>query len=421
VAPDFHSPYAEQWSIGVQRQINRNNVAEIRYLGTHGVDLFQTVNRNPRFGNLYRGFSLPVDLDTGATTTVNFPAFRNLIPNGYVPVTCADVAGTADNEGACNDRLLAGHGRISARENTAQSTYNSLQARYNGRFLRNALSLGASYTFSKTIDNISEIFADAEASVNAQNPFNINSAERSISGIDRPHAFAANFIYDVPWHKDQHGWMGHVLGGWQLNGTQVITSGRTFTPAQFENSSFLGAGFSYLPDTAGEPLRPFLGNPNAPFDAVAISQVDADIMFGIPAHDLNGFWSYNELNTTGNTVAVSPSAVRFILNGPGAARLFGSPFGTVPRNYGRGPAINVTNAGIFKNTNITERFKIQFRAEFFNVFNHPTPGYGDGSLAGDSVPDIFIGDAGFDGSHFGIKEDMNLNRRVIQFGLRLIF
>jgi hypothetical protein len=283
------------------------------------------------------------------------------------------------------------------------------------------MSVGASYTFSKTIDNISEIFADAEASVVAQNPFNINSAERSISGIDRPHAFAANFIYDVPWMKEQHGWMGHVLGGWQINGTQIITSGRTFTPAQFENSSFLGAGASYLPDTAGEPLRPFLGNPNAPFDAVAISQVDAAIMFGIPAHNVNGFWSYNSLNDPGDLVAVNPSDVRFILNGPGAARLFGSPFGTVPRNYGRGPMINVTNAGIFKNTNITERFKIQFRAELFNVFNHPTPGYGDGSLAGDSVPDIFIGDAGFPGSHFGIKEDMTLNRRVIQFGLRLIF
>jgi hypothetical protein len=219
--------------------------------------------------------------------------------------------------------------------------------------------------------------------------------------------------------------MGHAFGGWQLNGTQIITSGRTYTPAQFENAAFLTAvGVpNYMPDsnTTGEQLRPFIGNPNAPFDAVAISQVDAAIMFGIPAHSLTGFWSYNELNSTGNTVAVNPTDVRFILNGPGSARLFGSPFGNMPRNYGRGPTINVTNFGIFKNTNITERFKIQFRAELFNAFNHPTPGYGDGSLAGDSIPDIFIGDAGFDGSHFGIKEDMNLNRRVIQFGLRLIF
>ncbi len=417
VGADFHSPYAEQWSLGIQRQLNKNNVAEVRYVGTHGVGLFQTVNRNPRFGSLFRGFTANV----AGIGNVTFPAFKQFIPSGLTPVACADVAGTPDNEGACNDRLLAGHGRISARENTAQSTYNSMQARYNGRFLKNSLTVGASYTFSKTIDNASEIFADSEASVNAQNPFDIGGAERSLSSLDRPHAFAANFLYDVPFMKEQHGVLGHVLGGWQINGTQIFTSGRPFTPAQFENSSFLGAGLSYLPDTAGEPLRPFTGNPSADFHRVGISQVDAALMFGIPASSINGFWSYNELNTTGDLVAVSPTDVRFILNGPGAARIFGTPFGNMPRNYLRGPAINVFNLGVFKNTNLTEQVKVQFRAEFFNVVNHPSPGYGDGSLAGDSIPDIFIGDASFEGSAFADKNDMTLNRRVIQFGLRLTF
>jgi hypothetical protein len=423
VAPDFHSPYAEQWSFGVQRQINRHNVVEARYVGTHGVGLFQTVNFNPRIGSLFRGIpgqDIPFNNPAGFVT-VDFPAFRQFLPSGLTPATCTDVVGTPDNEGACNDRVLPGRGRITARANTAQSTYNGLQARYNGRFLKNALSVGASYTFSKTLDNASEIFADSEASVNAQNPFNIMSGERSLSQLNRPHALALNFIYDLPFKKDQHGFVGRFLGGWQINGTHILTSGRPFTPAQFENSAFLGAGFSYLPDTAGEPLRPFIGNPSAPVTAVGISQVDAAFMFGIPADSLTGFWSYNELNTTGNLVAVNPSAVRFILNGPGAAMIFGTPFGNMPRNYLKGPAINVLNLGAFKNTNITEKVKIQFRAELFNVLNHPSPGYGDGSLAGASLPDIFIGDASFEGSAFADKRDMELNRRVIQFGLRLIF
>jgi outer membrane receptor protein involved in Fe transport len=423
VAPDFHSPYAEQWSFGVQRQINRHNVVEARYVGTHGVGLFQTVNFNPRIGTMFRGIpgqDIPFNNAAGFVT-VNFPAFRQFLPAGLTPVTCTDVVGTPDIESACNDRVLAGRGRITARANTAQSTYNGLQTRYNGRFLKNALSVGASYTFSKTLDNASEIFADSEASVNAQNPFNIMSGERSLSQLNRPHALALNFIYDLPFKKDQHGLVGRLLGGWQINGTHILTSGRPYTPAQFENSAFLGAAFSYLPDTAGEPLRPFIGNPSAPVSAVAISQVDAAFMFGIPADSLTGFWSYNELNTTGNLVAVSPNAVRFILNGPGAAMIFGTPFGNMPRNYLKGPAINVLNLGAFKNTNITEKVKIQFRAELFNVLNHPSPGYGDGSLAGASVPDIFIGDASFPGSSFADKRDMELNRRVIQFGLRLIF
>jgi len=423
VAPDFHSPYAQQYSLGFQRQINRHNVVEARYVGTHGVGLFQTVNRNPTFGNLFRGIpnqQIPFDNAAGFVT-ISFPAFPQFIPNGFVPASCTDVAGTPDNEGVCNNRLVAGRGRIGTRANTAQSRYDSLQTRYNGRFMKNALSFGASYTWSKTLDNASEIFADSEFSVNAQNPFNINSAERSLSSLNRKHALALNFIYDLPFKKDQHGFIGHLLGGWQINGTQILTSGRPYTPSQFENSSFLGANFSYLPDTAGEPLRPFIGNPNADPRRVAISQVDAAFMFGIPASSLTGFWSYNELNTTGNLVAVTPADVRFILNGPGAARLFGTPFGDVPRNYLKGPAINVLNASIFKSTKIGEKLKIQFRAEFFNVLNHPSPGYGDGSLAGASIPDIFIGDASFEGSQFADKRDMELNRRVIQFGLRLVF
>ena len=143
-------------------------------------------------------------------------------------------------------------------------------------------------------------------------------------------------------------------------------------------------------------------------------------LFGIPASNLSGFWSYNDLNN-GILTAVSPNDVHFVVNGPGAAKLFGSPFGSSPRNALKGPAINVMNLGVFKNTNVMERIKVQFRAEFFNVLNHPSPGYGDGSLAGDSIPDIFIGDASFAGSAFADKNDMTLNRRVIQFGLRIIF
>jgi len=418
VASDFHSPYAEQFSLGVQRQINKNNVFELRYVGTHGVGLFQTVQRNPFIRNLVNGFNAAVPTTTG-NVTVAFPSFASLLPSGLTPLVCADVAGTPDNEGACNGRLLP-RGRLSQRENTAQSTYNSLQTRYNGRFLNNALSASVSYTFSKTIDNASEIFADSENSVLAQNPFDYMRAERSVSNLNRPHAFAANFIYDVPFFKEQHGFVGHALGGWQLNSTYILTSGRPFTPSQFENSTFLGAGLSYLPDTAGEPLRPFLTNASADPRRVGVSQIDAALMFGIPASNLSGFWSYNDINN-GILTAVSPNDVHFVLNGPGAAKLFGSPFGSSPRNALKGPAINVMNLGVFKNTNVMERIKVQFRAEFFNVLNHPSPGYGDGSLAGDSIPDIFVGDASFEGSAFADKNDMNLNRRVIQFGLRITF
>ncbi|HJZ80111.1 MAG TPA: TonB-dependent receptor, partial [Pyrinomonadaceae bacterium] len=73
VNADFHSPFSRQWSFGIQRQINRNNVAEVRYVGNRGIDLFQTVNRNPNIGNLYNGFNFDI-FDTGSATNPFFPA-----------------------------------------------------------------------------------------------------------------------------------------------------------------------------------------------------------------------------------------------------------------------------------------------------------------------------------------------------------
>jgi hypothetical protein len=82
------------------------------------------------------------------------------------------------------------------------------------------------------------------------------------------------------------------------------------------------------------------------------------------------------LNRTGAAVAVNLSDVRYIINGPGAARFFGTPFGNVPRNSERGPIFNQLNMSLFKNIRVFERLNIQLRGEAFNVLNHPNPGFG---------------------------------------------
>jgi outer membrane receptor protein involved in Fe transport len=423
VGSDFHAPYSRQWSFGIQRQINRNNVAEIRYVGNAGRGLFQTVNRNPSIGNLLNGFT-----SAGfGETTFTFPGFPNLIPSGItmVPFSGNDPA-TPDNEAADDGRIVAGRGLIRSRENSGSSDYHALQARYNGR-LANQLTLGASYTFSKTMDNASEIFSFGEIAI-ASNPFDIKNNERGLSGVDRPNAFSTNFLYDFPWFRAQQGFKGKTLGGWQINGTYVLTSGRTFTPSQIFNV-FGAPSYQDVTFTSGffgfDNIRAFTGNRNAPRDAVAITDVDASY-FGyttfVPSS--TGFYSLNELNRTGNLVAVTPNDVRFIFNGPGAARRFGNPFGNVGRNSERGPALNQLNLGIFKNTKISERVNIQFRAELFNALNHPNPGYG---VAGESdLPDTFIEDAGLYGvsdnrTGFNDKRAMELSSRRVQFGIRITF
>src|ERR1051325_6462851 len=111
-----------------------------------------------------------------------------------------------------------------------------------------------------------------------------------------------SFIYDVPIFKEQRGWVGHVAGGGQLNGTYILTSGATFTPGQTFNGNF-GLGNTYL--TAGD--RPFIGNPNADRRQVAISQPDAAVLFGCPLTNINGFYSLNQINGAGQCVATTPS------------------------------------------------------------------------------------------------------------------
>jgi outer membrane receptor protein involved in Fe transport len=413
VAPNFHSPYSEQFSLGIQRQVNRSNVFEVRYVGTQGVGLFQNVNDNFFTRPLVQG------LDFGSGYT--FPSFSNLLPAGTGFQVCTnDTTTPFVDESACNGRQKRQAG-ITVRDNGAHSTYHSMQSRYSGRFLKNALSLNASYTWSKTIDNASEIFAFADiGSANSQNPFDRGRAERSLSNLHRKHAFSASFIYDVPFFKEQRGPLGHLLGGWQINGVQVSTSGNPFTPFENTNGSY-GLGNTYL--TSGD--RPFIGNPKAPRNSVAISGLDLTILSslypGAPtvAPSSTVFYNLTLRNQTGIWQTVSPNDVRYIINAPGSAKIFGTPFGSMPRNFERGPGINQLNMSVFKTTKVGERLKVQFQASAFNVLNHPQPGYGVNAAG--YLPSITLENAGVKGTGFNDFGDISLARRVVQFGLRFIY
>jgi outer membrane receptor protein involved in Fe transport len=418
---DFHSPYSQQWSFGIQRQIGRSNVFEVRYLGTHGVGLFQNRDANPRIDRLLNGFTA-----VAGGQTIQFPGFPNLVPAGLTPVTCVNNPATPDNEAACNGRILAGRGIITETGNHGQSLYHSLQSRYNGR-LWNQLTLGSAYTWSKALDTSSEVIGLGSAGSLSQDPFNITSSERSYAAFDRRHVFSLNGIWDIPAFKDQKGIVGHLLGGWQINSVYLISSGFRYTVANNLNIQLNARGLPvYSQQITADRSRPFYGNIDAPRDTVAITGIDALLsqtvapfftnVVGItPTTDL---YLLNDLNN-GIVTRTTRDAVRFILNGPGSALLFNNPFGTVPRNSEVGPRINQVNAGFFKNTRISERFNLQFRTEIFNLFNHPQPGYGTTFVNG-TFPDRIALDAGFqDGfNDFG---GIEFARRVIQLGLRLTF
>jgi hypothetical protein len=314
-----------------------------------------------------------------------------------------------------NGRLVAGQGPQRTRINGADSNYNALQFRFDTR-IKNQLTLGVAYTYSKQIDNSSEIFGTAGGGNTlafSQDPFDRNNGERALGAYDFRHSLSVNFIYDIPYFRDQKGALGKVLGGYSLSGTFRALPGQRYTPVQFGfDSPYTDNTFNLAFVGQFETLRPFIANPNADQRLVAVDDVTAQSFFGVGGPSPTGFFLLNDLATP-----VTLDQVRFVLNTANSARIFGTPYGNAGRNSLQGDSTFLGNFAILKNTKISERLSIQFRTEFFNVFNHPNKG----------VPDPFIDDALTDFGATFADFDLNPNgglgggTRTIQFGLKLIF
>jgi outer membrane receptor protein involved in Fe transport len=415
INPKMRSPYSQQWSFGIQREI-KSSVVEVRYVGNHSVGLFQTINANPFIGNLVNGFSRPYhDPVAGVARTLTFPGFPNSIPSGIRPLTCTDNPATLDNEAACNGRVLP-FGVARERINGAQSTYHGLQTRYDGRFRRD-LIYGFTYTWSKALDNASEVFnfAGGNSVAVSQNPLNLTSGEKSYSGFDVPHSFTMNLIYELPFMRDQRGILGRAVGGWQVNATARVQNGVRFTPTHpsaarnpYEDVTFMATFFG------NSQMRPFAGNPNAPAGSVAITDVDACIFYarcGTTAGNPNlrtsstGYYLMSDLNRNVFT-SVSPNDVRYIVNGPGAAIKFNNPFGTVARNSAFSDRIETVDFSLFKTFKIWEAVNIQYQLTLINALNHPVFG----------TPNTNVDNINF----FNFQENDG-GRRTISMGLRVRF
>ena len=416
INPVMRAPYSQQWSFGVQREI-KNSVIEVRYVGNHSVGLFQTINANPAIGNLVNGFSRAYhDPVSNTAKTLAFAGFPNAIPSSIRPLTCVDNATTPDNEAACNGRALP-FGQARERINGAQSTYHGLQTRFDGRFRRDFI-YGFTYTWSKALDNASEVFnfTGGNTSAVSQNPLNLTSLEKSYSGFDVPHSFTMNFIYELPFMKDQKGILGRLAGGWQLNTTARVQNGVRFTPTHpsaarnpYEDGAFMASFFG-----GASHFRPFAGNPNAAAGAVAITDVDACIFYarcGATGGNPNlrtsptGYYLMSDLNKNIFT-SVSPNDVRYILNGPGAAAKFNNPFGNVARNSAFSDRIETVDLSIFKTFKVKESINVQYQLQLINAFNHPV--FGTPAVSTDSA------------NFFNFQENDG-GRRVISMGLRVRF
>ena len=243
---------------------------------------------------------------------------------------------------------------INVIESRGNSNYNSLQARFEQR-LHHGLSALASYTYAKSIDDGSGFFTSTGDPNFPQNSYNV-SAERGRSNFDVRHRAAISYSYDVPFK-------GKILGGWQSFGILTFQTGRPVTVAllpDWDNSntgrSNLGFGANDRPDVLRDPN---LSNrtPERWFDTSA---------FMPPPR---------------------------------------GHFGNAGRNIVDGPGYESVDLSLIKNFEFSERTKLQFRAETFNVLNHTNFG----------LPDNFLGSPTF-GQVLSAE-----NPRRIQLGLKLLF
>ncbi len=279
-------------------------------------------------------------------------------------------------------------GPVRQRTADANSWYNSLQIEVNRRF-SGGLQFQASYTLSKLIDDAAGPFqTDTIAQpTNTMDPED-RGRDKALSPFDARHNFVYNFTYDLPigqgrkFGADLTGLAGKLLDGWQINGILTLVSGRPFTPVvAFNRSNNLQSG-------TGVADRPNLKPGASPKDALLKD----------PARwfDPNIF----ELQPAG-----------FL--------------GNAGRNILLGPDFKNFDFSLIKNTPINEQVTLQFRAEFFNLTNHPNfqipsnVGTVAGTVAGGDI--IFNDPSGVPVGNAGrIFKTVNTSRQI-QFALKLIF
>lgn len=399
MTPNFGPDKVQSWSLGAERELTKNSAFELRYAGNHGYNLFQSTNANPFVGAL----------------AADFP---KLVPAGITPCTTSQLSGPG-NAAIAVGREFCNLGVVRSRNNTGFSNYNALQAEFRANNLFKQLTVRTAYTFAKTQDNVSEIFSTfggGNTVAFAQNPL-AQQGEYGLSGLNTPHQWTILFNEDLPFFKEQHGFIGHVLGGWSLSGNYILASGQGYTPSQAFSASAFGTpngpgdyfdiNFFANFNSGIETARPFVGNLGAPATAVAVMAGDACNLFASTGTEQvcttlspTQLISLNALNSKGAgldptvpAVTVTKQQVRFIVNSLTSESVFGTPFGNAGRNIVTDAITNVANFAVIKRFKFNERASFEFRASALNVFNHPNY----------SSVDPFLEDAGFHsgGTGFG--------------------
>ncbi len=300
-ATKFTTPYSQQFSLDLQTQLTSSLLLDTGYFGDLGRHLIGIVDLNEVPAGAYLGAGLK---DASGNPVLQINTSNTPLLNQLRP--------------------YKGYNALNTIEPWFSSNYNSLQVSLQKRFAGNSL-FDVNYTWSRALTN-----AQSDRSSAPQNTYDLLS-EYGRSSLDRKHILTANFVYELPFLREQKGIVGKTLGGWEVSGIVSMNSGLPFT-ATISNGQDPG-GLGILGASAAGPRPDQVADPNS----------------GPNRHTFLHWF---------NTAA-------FAAVPAGQARPGNERRGTI-----NGPGFQRWDLALYKNIKVAEGSSFQFRAETFNTFNH---------------------------------------------------
>ena len=364
VQPNMQTPTLLSYSLRVEHQLTPNTALIVGYVGSHGYHEIIGLDANEPIPAICPAAPCPADYPAGfgVLSGTPVPAGSYYIPVGTPKANPSPIITNTWTWFSLGD-----------------SSYNALQVDMNHRFSRD-LSVRGVYTWSKSLDDGDSL--NGTAANNApglvSNPFNLR-ADYGLATYDVRNVGVINAVYALPfghgktWASDVSGWSDHLVSGWSINSIVTLQGGFPFTPQ-----------LSYNPSNNGDnrnPVRPFI-NPDFT-GPVVLGKADE--------------W-------------FNPAAFIAPPNNSGF-------YGNLGRNTFIGPGLATWDFSLLKDTAITERLRIQFRAEFFNILNRAN--FNTPNLIVAVLPPGSVAPQGNPAA--GTITSTSTNSRQIQFGLKLLW
>jgi hypothetical protein len=400
--PKMRNQYSSQYNFTIQRQLTNDMKFEIGYVGSQGHRLLATHDIN--YGNAQTCLDINDMLGAGSCgpyfsdSAFTLPAGSVTGPRGlHLPYGPNGPTVIPANTTLANDVTLVGLRRYSspecdpmtgtgcpadgipvfssifAQDTIANSSYNSLQASLDKRF-GHGLQFTAAYTFSKSFDQASSF----EGIVNPIDP----RISRSLSAFDARHRVVMSYYWELPKHSFS-GFADKLLNGWALSG---ITTFQTGFPIRISTVADNELMYSFDFELPGQPAQ------LAPLRTTR------------PQSNNNYYFDPNSFtdNATDDSAPPCSAGAQYECYQPS---LLGT-LGNTKRTLCCGPGISNTDFAILKTFGISEHTHVDFRAEFFNLFNHTQFFNPDGNVS--------------DGGQFGQVTQVR-DPRLVQFALKLFF